>query len=61
MRDYAVNEVLDVRFVSTKDQIADILTKPLSSLRFFYAEKQALGFFETTSLAGGVRNINDNT
>ena len=28
------NGVLDVRFVSTKDQLVDILTKPLSSLRF---------------------------
>ena len=28
------NRVLDVRFVSTKDQLADILSKPLSSLRF---------------------------
>ena len=34
MRDYVANGVLDVRFVSTKDQLAYILTKPLSSLKF---------------------------
>jgi len=34
VRDYIANGVLDVRFVSTKDQLADILTKPLSLLRF---------------------------
>jgi len=32
--DYIANGALDVRFVSTKDQLADILTKPLSPLRF---------------------------
>ena len=31
MQDYVTNRVLDVRFVSTKDQLEDILTKPLSS------------------------------
>ena len=34
VRDYVANGVLHVQFVSTKDQLADILTKPLSSLRF---------------------------
>jgi len=34
VRDYVANRVLNVWFVSTKDQLADILTKPLSSLRF---------------------------
>ena len=57
MRDYVANELLDVRFVSTKDQLADILIK------VFYAEEQALGSLEPASLAGGggVRDINDNT
>ena len=47
VRDYVANELLDVRFVSTKDQLADILIK------VFYAEEQALGPLEPTSLAGG--------
>ena len=34
VRDYVANGVLDVRFVSIKDQLADILTKLLSSLMF---------------------------
>ena len=34
VRDYVANGVLDVRFVNTRDQLVDILTKPLSSLRF---------------------------
>ena len=34
VRDYVTNEVLNVLFVSTKDQLTDILTKLLSSLRF---------------------------
>ena len=44
VRDYVANGVLDIQFVSTKDQLADILTKPLSSL--------ALSSFEPASLAG---------
>ena len=34
VRDYVANGVLDVWFVSTKDQLVDILTKLLSSFRF---------------------------
>ena len=34
VRDYVANGVLDARFMSTKDQLENILTKPLSSLRF---------------------------
>ena len=61
MGDYVVNGVLDVRFVSTKDQLADIFTKPLRSLRFSILKNKALGSFEPASLAGGVKDINDNT
>jgi len=34
VRDYVAIRVLDVRFVSTKHQLTDILAKPLSILRF---------------------------
>jgi len=34
VRDYVANGVLNIRFVSAKDQLVDILIKPLSSLRF---------------------------
>ena len=61
MRDYVANGVLDVRFVNTKDQLADIVTKAFELFKIFYAEEQALGSFEPASLAGGARDINDNT
>ena len=34
VRDYVTNGVLDVQFISTEDELVDILTKPLSSSRF---------------------------
>ena len=61
MRDYVANGVLDVLFVSTKDQLADILTKPLSSLRFFMLKNKLSVLSNLLRLRGGVRDINDNT
>ena len=63
VRDYVANGVLNVQFVSTKDQLADILTKPLSSLRFSML-KNKLSVLSNLLLLrgrGGVRGINDNT
>ena len=44
VRDYVVNRVLDVQFVSTKDQLADIFTKSLSLLRFSMLKNKLLVF-----------------
>jgi hypothetical protein len=34
VRDKVADKILDVRFISSKDQVADILTKPLVSKKF---------------------------
>jgi len=60
VRDYITSEVLDVRFVSTKDQLADILNKPLSSLRFFMLKNKLSVLSNLLRLWRGVRDINDN-
>ena len=59
MQDYVANGVLDVWFVSTKDQLEDPYYA-FELIKVFYAEEQALGSFEPASLMGGVRDINDN-
>ena len=59
VRDYVANGVLDVRFVSTKDHLADILTKPLSSLRFSMLKNKLSVLSNPLRLREGVRDIND--
>ena len=64
VRDYITNRVLDVRFVSTKDQLTDILTKSLSSLRFSMLKNKLLVLSNPLCLrrpGGCIRDINDNT
>ena len=61
VRDYVANGVLDVRFICTKDQLADILTKPLSSLRFSMQKNKLSVLSNPLRLREGVRDINDNT
>ena len=51
--DYVANGVLDVRFVSTKDQLADILNKPLSSLRFSMLKNKLSILSNPLRLRGG--------
>ena len=51
VRDYVANGVLDVQFVITKDQLADIITK-LSSLRFSTMKNKLL-LFRTRFAYGG--------
>jgi len=53
VRDYIANGVLDVQFVSTKDQLADILTKPLSLLRFSMLKNKLSVLSNPLCLRGG--------
>jgi len=61
VRDYVANGVLNVRFVSTKNQLADVFTKPLSSLRFSMLKNKLSVLLNPLRLQGVVRDINDNT
>ena len=40
LRDHAQNGDIILEFVSTKDQLAHIFTKPLSEEQFFYIRRQ---------------------
>ena len=60
VRDYVANGVMNVWFVSTKDQLAEILTKPLSSLRFSMLKNKLSVLSNPLRLRGDVRDINDN-
>ena len=40
LRDHAQKDDITLEFVSTKDQFADIFTKPLSEERFFDIRRQ---------------------
>ena len=40
LRDYAQKGEITLEFVSTKDQLANIFTKPLSEEQFFYIRRQ---------------------
>jgi len=60
VRHYVTNGVLHVWFVSIKDQLVDILTKPLSSLRFSMLKNKLSVLSNLLHLGGCVRDINDN-
>jgi len=60
VQDYVANGVLNVRLVSTKDQLADVLTKPLSSLRFSML-KNKLSVFSSSLRLWGVLEISMTT
>ena len=50
VRDMVQKNILSIQYVSTAEQIADILTKPLSLTKFVYF-RDKLGVVENASLA----------
>ena len=38
------NKLLDIKYVHTKEQIADIFTKPLAEEAFLYLRKKLMGW-----------------
>lgn len=58
IRDKVLNKDLEIDYVPTSDQTADLLTKPLSHSRFIFL-KDKLGVVEThSSLREGIRSNN---
>lgn len=55
VRDQVANKLLNVRFISGKDQIADVLTKPLPASRFLLLASNLNVRPPTSSLRGRIR------
>jgi hypothetical protein len=60
VRDMAAAKTLDVRFISGKDQLADILTKPLAAARFILKSNLNVQL-PTSSLRGRIRSHDSST
>jgi hypothetical protein len=56
----AAAKTLDVRFISGKDQLADILTKPLAAARFILKSNLNVQL-PTSSLRGRIRSHDSST
>jgi hypothetical protein len=56
MRDQVADKNLEVRFISEKDQLADVLTKPLPSAKFVQMTFNLNVRMPTLSLRGRIRS-----
>jgi hypothetical protein len=56
VRDQVADKYLEVRFISGKDQLADVLTKPLPSSRFLQLSFNLNVRVPTSSLRGRIRS-----
>ena len=57
VRDMVAAKTLDVRFISTRDQLADLLTKPISSSRFSLLRSKLNVLLIPFSLRGRVKDL----
>ncbi|KAH9663755.1 retrovirus-related pol polyprotein from transposon RE1 [Citrus sinensis] len=55
IRDKVLNKELEVRYIPTKEQVADVLTKPLSFPKFSYFRSKLNVFGRPLSLRGDVK------
>jgi len=60
-RDQVADKYLEVRFISGKDQLADVLTKPLPSSRFLQLNFNLNVRVPTSSLRGRIRSSDKDT
>jgi hypothetical protein len=61
VRDQVADKYLEVRFISGKDQLADVLTKPLPSSRFLQLSFNLNVRVPTSSLRGRIRSSDKDT
>jgi hypothetical protein len=61
VRDLVAKKLLFIKFISSKDQLADIFTKPLSSSRFGFLRDKLNVISIPLSLRGRVRDISSTT
>ena len=59
IREKVASKAIDVRYVPTNNQSADILTKPLTSERFEYLKNKLALASPTSSLRGHVKQITE--
>ena len=60
VRNMVAKKTLNIKFISTKDQLTNVFTKPLSSSRFGFLRDKLNVHSTTLSLMGHVRGISSN-
>lgn len=55
IRDCIASKEIEVEYIKTLDQVADIFTKPLKTERF-QQQREIIGVVKKSSLQGGVEN-----